>query len=244
MATFYEIKNLLHAPLEDVLLKLCPATFLKWLYDVNLRQLAETYPEALRPPDRTQVSGLDKTPKKPYLITLLLAVFRDKAIGRQFFETLPPETREVLAALTWERRVNLAALEKTLGRQIAEANPDERRTYYEPFLLPPEHGFLALVKSEESQWGYRSWQEKPKKEEYVLLLPDTIRKVFKALVTPPAGYELLPLDTVPDSAGSRYLCAEKAIADLRLVAEYIAQGHLKYTKAERVATPSLKALHQ
>ncbi|MCI0534650.1 MAG: hypothetical protein L0Z50_05425, partial [Verrucomicrobiales bacterium] len=33
-------------------------------------------------------------------------------------------------------------------------------------------------------------------------------------------------------------------ADLRLVAEYIAQGHLKYTKAERVATPSLKALHQ
>jgi len=34
------------------------------------------------------------------------------------------------------------------------------------------------------------------------------------------------------------------MADLRLVAEYIAQGHLKYTKSEQVAMPSLKILRQ
>lgn len=244
MAMFYEIQRLRYAPLEDVLLKVYSAPVLKWLYDVNLRQLAETYPDVLRPPDRTQVSGRDKTPKKAYLVALLLAVVRDKAMGRRFFETLPPETREVLAAVTWERHVNFAALEKTLGRQIAAANPDERRSHYEPFLLPPEQGFLVIVKSEESQWGYHSWNEKPKKEDHCLLLPDAIRKVFKAFVPPPTGYELQPLETVPDSAGSRYSCAEKAISDLRLVAEYIAQGHLKYTRSERIALPSLKVLHQ
>jgi hypothetical protein len=244
MAMFYAIGKLLHAPLEDVLQKLYPATFLKWLYDVNLRQLAESCPETLRPPDRAQVSGADQTPKKAYLITLFLAVFQDKAMGRRFYETLPLETREVLAAATWERRVNLAALEKTLGRQIAELNHDERRSSVEPYLLPQEHGFLSIVNSEESHWGYYSWNNKPKKEDYCLALPDAIRKVFQASVPPPAGYELLPLATVPDSAGTLYSCPQKGIADLRLVAEYIAQGHLKYTKSERVSLSSLKALHQ
>jgi hypothetical protein len=147
---------------------------------------------------------------------------------------------------TWERRANLAALEKTLELEIAAANPDERRAYYEPFLFPPAHGFLVHAKIENGRWAYGSWNEKPRKEDYVLLLPDTIRKVFQTLVQPPAGYELSPMDALPSSAAAAtvYSCAAKGIADLRLVAEYIAQGHLKYTKAERVAAPSLKALHK
>ncbi len=244
MASIHETESLLSLPIEVVLLKLYPVGFLKWLYDVNLRQLVETYPAVLRPPDRTQIFGLEKAPKKAYLTALLLAVCQDKEMGRRLFETLPPETREVLDAVTWERRMNLAALEKRLGRQIVVANPDERRANYEPFLIPPEHGFLVIVKSQESQWGYRAWNEKPKREDYCLVLPDEIRKLCKAWVPPPVGYELLPLDEVPDSAGSRYSCDRKAISDLRLVAEYIAQGHLKYTKSERVAMPSLKAIHQ
>jgi len=50
MAMFYEIEKLLHAPIEDVLLKLYPATFFKWLYDANLQQLVKSYPGALPQP--------------------------------------------------------------------------------------------------------------------------------------------------------------------------------------------------
>ena len=243
MAMFHEIQKLLPAPIEDVLLRLYPATVFKWLYDVNLRKLAETYSNALPQPERLRPLGADKAPKKAYLISLLLGVLRDQAMGRRFFETLPQTTREVIAAVAWERSANLAALEKTLGRQIAVANPNEQ-IYYEPFLLPPEHGFLAILKNADNQWSYSSGRDKPKKEDYCVLLPDAIRKAFKAFVPPPAGYELLPLDNVPASTGCLYSCAEKVIADLRLVAEYIAQGHLKYTKSERIAMPSLKILHQ
>jgi hypothetical protein len=243
MAMSYEIEKLLHAPIEDVLLKLYPATFFKWLYDVNLQQLAKTHPDVLPQPDRPRPSETDKAPRKAYLISLLLAVLRDQARGRRFFETLPEKTREAIAAVTWERRVNLAALEQALGYPVASANPDERRIYYEPFLIPPEHGFLVILRDVEDRWSYYSGQNKPKKEDYCLLLPDAIRKAFKAFVPPPLGYELLPLDHVP-AAHTQYSCAAKSVGDLRLVAEYIAQGHLKYTKSERIALPSLRTLHQ
>ena len=244
MAMLHEIGTLRDAPLEEVLLKLYPATILKWLYDVNLRELAETYPGALPQLDRTLTYGADKTPKKAYLMALLLAVLRDKTMGGRFFSTLPEPTRSVLAAVTWEKQVNLAALEQSLGCQIAVQNPEERRTFYEPFVLPPAHGFLLVGRSGDDRWYYYSRSDKQKKEDYCLSLPDEIRKAFRAFVPPPPGYELLPLDGVPASTGTRYSCAQTAIADLRLVAEYIAQGHLKYTKAERIATPSLKVLRQ
>ena len=240
----FEIEKLLHAPLQDVLLKLYPATVLKWLYDVGLRNLVEAHPEVLPQADRAKRSGADKTPKKTDLIELLVAVLGDKAMGSRLFEALPQASRDALAAVTWEKQANLAALETTLGRVIATANPDERRIYYEPFLLPPNHGLLVVLENHEDRWAYSYNRDKPKKEDYRLLLPDAVRKAFKTFVPPPPGFELLPLDKVPTTARCRYSCAQKAIADLRLVAEYIAQGHLKYTKSEKVGMPSLKSLRQ
>ena len=244
MAVDYEIEKLLKAPLEDVLLKLYPATVLRWFYDVGLRHLVETYPDALPKGDRAQRSGADKTPKKTGLIELLIAVLRDKAMGRRLFEALPQATRDVLAVVTWVRRANLAELEETLGRVLAVANPDEHRAYYEPFLLPPENGLLIVRKMRDDTWMSSYSRDKPKKENYCLVLPDAVRKTFKTFVPPPPDFELVPLDKVPASARCRYSCAQKAIADLRLVAEYIAQGHLKYTKSEKVAMPSLKSLRE
>ena len=244
MATFHEIEKLTHAPLEDVLLRLYPAAVFKWLYDVSLRQLAESLPNTPGQPKSARPSAADKAPRKPDLIVLLIRILRDKELGRRFFQLLPGPSRDVIEAATWERCVNLAALEKTLGLPIAMANPDTRRIYFEPFLLPPEHGFLALLKNAENQWDYSSARNEPKKEDYVLVLPDQIRNIIKSIVPPPLGFELLPLDEVPDSAGCCYSCGQKAITDLRLVAEYIAQGHLKYSKTEKVATSSLKTLRQ
>ena len=245
MAMFHELTKLLAAPLEDVLLKIYPAPFFRWLYDVGLQNLQETYPNVLPQPDRMQRVGTDRVPKKSDLIVLLLAALKDAALGRQLFAALPQATRDVIAAVTWERRVNLAALEQTLGHTIAAQNPDERRDHYEPFLLPPEHGFLVILKIAERQRHYFSARDRPKKEDYCLVLPDAIRQTFKALVPPPADFELRPLRDVPAaSASCRYACDQKAIADLRLVAEYMAQGLLRHTKSERVSLPSIKALHQ
>ena len=64
MAMFYEIEKLLSAPIEDVLQKLYPVTVFKWLYDINLRKLQETHPDALPQPDRASRFGSDKTLKK------------------------------------------------------------------------------------------------------------------------------------------------------------------------------------
>lgn len=173
-----------------------------------------------------------------------LAVLKDKPLGRSLFEALPQATRDAIAAVTWEKSATIEQLEQTLGHEIATVNPDRQRIYFEPFLLHPELGFLTIRKTRESYWHYSREQEKPKKQDYSLLLPDAIRRVFKAFVPPPPDFELRPQDDPSAKAGARYECGEKAIADLRLVAEYIAQGHLKYTKAERVAMPSLRAIHR
>jgi hypothetical protein len=180
MAMYFEIDKFVGAPMEEVLLKLYPVAVLKWLYDVNLRDLAEAYAGTLPQPDYPQPSDQDKAPKKAYLIQLLLAVLQDKAIRQQFFESLPQQTWLVIAALTWARRENLAALEKTLGQQIAVPNPDERRSYYEPFLLP-EHGFVVIVKKDENYWSYSSTREKAKKEDYCLQFTKSDRVVMPSL---------------------------------------------------------------
>lgn len=246
MAMPYGIDRLVDAPLEDVLLKLCPATVLKWLHEAALRQVVENHPAAFAPPapSPARPAKRDKAPAKLLLIPLFLRVLRDKELGRQFFAALPPPSRDLLAVVTWQRRVNLASLEQTLGREIATPNPDLRRVYYEPFLLPPEYGLLVIAPSRASRWDYRPPGENPRKQDYDALLPTAVRKAFQTFVPPPAEFDLVPLEQVPDTGLRHYSCAQKAVADLRLVAEYIAHGHLKYTKSERVVLPSLKSLRQ
>jgi hypothetical protein len=248
MASFHQMDNLKHASLEEVLLRLYPVTFLKWLYDVSLRQLAEAFPAALPPPDRSQRFGPDKAPNKACLVTLLLAVLRNPELGSRFLRALPNPTRAALAAAAWARRVNLAALEATLGVEVAKVNPEERRRYFEPLLLPVEHGFLALARDANGYSSYYAYgssdRTAPNKADFAVFLPESVRKVFRALVPPPAGFELEPIDNLPTTSGRLYACADSALTDLRLVAEYIAQGHLKYTKSEQVGLTSLKAVCQ
>jgi len=244
MPALHDIKKLLHAPLEDVLLKLYSVSFLKWLYDVSLRQLVEANPNTLPPLDSTQVSGKDRVPKKAYLVALVLAVLRNPALGRQWLAALPKPAQVVLTAACWEQRVNVATIETTLGQPVAHVNPDERRQYYEPLILLPEHGFLVVLANTQDYWGFYSYpgRAKPRKQDYSLALPDAIRVAFRAFVPPPKGYEIEPLDDLPAKAGQCYACGDAVFADVRLAAGYIVQGQMKYTKAGRLALPSVRAL--
>jgi hypothetical protein len=244
MITSYELQKYLSASLEDVLRKLYPAPLFKWLYEVTMRHLVETYPAAFPRPALERQAQADRTPHKPYLVELLLAILQNGTIGREFFGRLPPATRAALEVLTWEKYLNLAALEKAVGQPIVEVNPDTKRIVYEPFLLPAEHGFLFLLQNRKDPWDYFNRSGKPKKEDYLLLLPGAVRRAFKAFIPPPAGFALLPLDSPAEAIPNRYSCVDQIIFDLRLIAEYIAQGHLEYTKAKRLTVPSLKTLRQ
>jgi len=246
MVSLSEVETAMKAPLEIVLNRWYPTPFLKWLYLTNLRQLAEANPTTLPQPDRKDVSSPEKLPKKAYLSALLLLVLHDKELGRRLFETLPRPTRDVLAILTWSRQANVAALERDLGFQVVFPNPEERRRFYEPFFVPPEHGFILIQRDPPDRWGgyYGHSTQPPNTKDFAVSLPREVRARFRTFVPPQPGYDLLPLADLPADAGTRYDCASKAIADLRLVAEFIEQGHLKYTKAERVAMPSLRAILQ
>jgi hypothetical protein len=244
MAMFYEVERYLRAPLEDVLLKLYPAGTLKWCYEAGARAVLEAHPGALpQPPEpRRQLPG-QSAPKKAYLVSLLIAILRNPELGREFYESLPPSTRKALTAVAWERQVNLAELEKRLGLSIAYPNPDQRFSYQDPFILQPEHSLLVVRESRDRYYGYSS-EKALKPQDFKLVLPEAVRQVLKAWTPPPPGYELTPSSQDPAPPCQVYSCASKALPDLRLVAEYIAQGHLKYTKSEQVALPSIKALLQ
>jgi len=166
-------------------------------------------------------------------------------LGRRFFEALLRATQEGIRAVTWEPRINLAAFEQQIGEPVARANPDARRVWSDPFLQRPEHGLLVILRAGDyDRWYHGSTTNTPAKENYVVVLPDEVRKAFKAIILPPPGYELQPLKDIPASAARRFSCTDKAITDMRLVAEYISQGHLRYTKAETVAVPSLRFILQ
>lgn len=239
----YEISNLLHGPLEAALIRLYPATLYRWLYETCPEPFTAAVGASWPGGPKQNQSGLGKMPRKDVLVGLLQTVLSDAALGRRLFEALPVATRNVLAVVTWEKRVNLAELETRVGRKVAVLNPEKNRYYWEPFLVPPEHGFLCIVKVVESSRYFGAKEEPPKKADYAAVLPDAVRRAFRTFVPPPPGFDLAPVEGVPKSL-LRYACESTVVSHMRLVAEFIAQGHLKYGKSEQVAQSSLKRLRQ
>lgn len=243
MFTSYELDKLLHAPLADVALKMYPATFLRWLHAAGMGDLALANPDRLPQPPAAPRAAKPSVPKKDYLVALFVAVFERKEFAAALYARLPPVTQTVIAALTWERDTNLAELERAVGETIATLHPEEQRRYYEPFLIREEHGFAFLRRLREREWDYSPKPREPKKEDHALVLPEAMRRALHAFVPPPPDYELLPLEDVPAKL-RRFDCAAKAVDDLRLVAEYIVQGHLRYTKSEQVSTACVSKLQE
>ena len=70
-------KQLMNASLEDVLNKLYPAVFLKWIYEASLKRVAQDHSGILPQLNASQRYGKAQDPRKTYLVQLLLAVFRN-----------------------------------------------------------------------------------------------------------------------------------------------------------------------
>lgn len=244
MPSLDEVGSAMKAPLETVLNRWYATSFLRWLYQTSLRQLAEANPAALPQPERKDKDGPEKVPRKAYLCNLLLTVLRDQELGRQCYNSLPSPTRDLVLILTWSRQANVAALEREFGFPVVVPNPQQQRRWYEPFLVTPENGFCFVQRDPPCSWGYVGLNGAVERKDFAVALPHEVRARFRTFVPPPPGYELLFLDEIPADVGTRYECASTAIADLLLVAEFIEQGHMKYTKAERLALTSLRVIHQ
>jgi hypothetical protein len=238
--TYFTIQENIDEPLETVLFKLYPATFLKWLWETSLKDLVDAHHDLLPQGDDSEPCGKSKTPKKGALAMLLLDILEDKTLCTPFFESLPEATQSALSLLVWQGAMPLADAEETIGTPLADLNPDKRRWHFDAFITRPEHGFVCVLKNSEYGWGYRrSRNEEPDRSAFTACLPPAVRRALKVAVPRPADYQLLPLDQMADAC-MEYSCASRAVSDIKLVAEYIQQGHLKYTKAEKVSKPCVR----
>lgn len=242
MSANYTNRDSQHAPIEAVLLKLYTATFLKWLYEVALKDLALEHPDALPQLSASQRHGKARTPVKPYLIELTLAVLANEDLTRSMLDRLPKSVGKALAVLTWRGATPLDELELAAESAIADLNPEIRRWSYEPFLVRQEFGFIVFSKKDTYSYSYRMrLDDPPAKKDLLGELPQAIRNVFKKVFPPPDEYHLIPLDEIRDAI-FHYSRTAFAVRDMNLVAEYIQQGHLQYTKSEKIAKGSVKAI--
>ncbi|NQU39926.1 MAG: hypothetical protein HQ523_08250 [Lentisphaerae bacterium] len=240
MPTHFTQQENMDGPLEAVLFNLYPATFLKWIWAVSLERLVQAHPDTLRQVEDAQLHGKAKIPKKGYLAILLLEVLENREMCRLFYESLPDKTQAALSLLVWQNEMPLPDAEEALGIKLADVNPDKREWYYDPFVLRQEQGFVCLTRDGDRSWGYRYARDStPEKSNFQVCLPPALRRVLKPATPPPDDFELLPLDDMVDGA-MRYTCAQRAVSDMKLVAEYIQQGHLKYTKSEKISRPCMR----
>jgi len=236
-----ERKTLDRLSLEETL-KSYPAKFLVWLYDTILRDLAQDYSAALPQAVWKPIIGR-RTPRKPHLIGLLKAVLEDETLARCLITGLPGESLTAYRVLVWESEVNLEMLEAVLGTAVTAENLEEA-SRLNLLAMKEEFGFLIITPLPGHSYRFFTSTAKQKRGLCSAWLPAAIRKAFKPFFPPPPDYNLLPLVDVTDLPGRLFTCAGTAMADMRLVAEYIAQGHLKYTKTGRPTMPSLRNLHR
>jgi len=240
MPNDYGIKETQKASLEAVLVKSYPPPFLRWLYGIGLERIAHDHPALVQHRAAFPLLGKTGSPLKAVLVEVLGSALLDPTECLALFESLPESGQRALATIVWEGPTPLSVLESLLGKPMAELNPDKRRWHRDPFILHDEYGFGCLQRIRERRWlGYGVYEAPPDKADYAVYLPQSLVPLFKEAIPAPADYNLRPLDDM-DGSALRYTCEATAIRDLKLVAEYIQQGHLKYTKAEKLSKPCIR----
>lgn len=193
----------------------------------------QVYPLLRQPPP-------DKKPKKAVLIELLLDdVLKSEETLQALFKAMPDEVYTTLKQLVWDGDMELNSLESDLGFEITEKKTVKPRYHYERetvcFSLKP--GYWWMVLEEEASYSYRS------DARVIVRLPPAIRSRFKECMPTPPGYNLEPLPEPPKGLNT-FRCDETLAEDLRIVSDYIARGHLEYTKAEAIKKPCIRALEK
>lgn len=239
MLSDWEIRRLIKQPLDDVLKKLYSNSFMSWLYEAILEPLVNKHPELLSIATSASPMRAKKPPRKDDKVELLKTVLRDERLKFEFYALLPDPLKAALSALTWHGSRSMAAIELMTGEVVADLNPADNRQWHEPFIVRHPYQFICFLQKE--SYRYYGLQEFTKKTVYGHL-PNAIRQLFRGIIPPPPDYELLPLDEPPPEK-MRYVAAD-AIQELKAAAEFITQGHAKYTKNEQLSKVSVRKFRQ
>ncbi len=181
----------------------------------------------------------DKKPKKSILIEKLLEVFLNADALQSLLDSLPDEVYATLKQLVWGGDQELESLEAELDFEITQKRTVKPRYHYEEesVRVSLKAGYRWTVLEEQDSYSYRS------DNRVVVRLPPAVRSRFKECMPKPPGYNLEPLDSLPEGLKT-FRCDDTLAEDLRIVSDYIARGHLEYTKAEAIKKPCIRALEK
>ncbi len=198
------------------------------LYKQQLKPFLEQTPEFSK---LTKMIPEDKTPNKESLVRLLTRVYTDDEIFKRLLEFAPKPIAEMFNLLVWEGAARTDFLEEMFKVAIVK---QKKNLYGSPATkINPLYYFFGL--SHSYVYGY-SWQ---REQEFVVFVPDALRKRLKQIIAPPEGYHLVPETSEPDTAVifSDY---EKILQDLPIITEYFYLGDISFLKNGSPSKASLR----
>ncbi len=218
--------------IEEVFEKFYPVTELRPVYrDILLPSQGKTAP--------------DKCCNKSIIVKALLAMLKSPEEVEHFIAAMSPSLRKVLETLIWLGDIQLLKLEEDIGFDISDERMLGTRYYYyganNTEISRKEEFSLVVFKQMEQHNDRYKPNEISTKERISVQLPPALRSCLRKLLLPPRGYDPEPVVELPDGLMT-YRCDDALAEDLRVVADYIAHGHLQYTKAEKIKKPCIRAL--
>ncbi len=167
-------------------------------------------------------------------VDILCETFAYSGLVKVFYEQQSVLCKAALEIVVWYGRIDLATLEQQIGGLIsrkatgrmAYACPYELQGGFELFRLNPRR---------------RTYGVKATKEETVVFLPGALRRILRDTISPPPGYDLIPL---PEREKTQFShCSEVTVlTEIVQMAEYIDQGYLARKKNGQPSVRGLRDL--
>lgn len=158
------------------------------------------------------------------LAQMAAVLYCTKTAFQAFRESLTPEAREVLDTLVWEEKLSQKEIKELLRIDIVETS--DRKLYgggiQTIHQLKPEFAFFA-------NRNRNYWYSRANGADFLIWLPEDIRKVICQYYTPPKGATLQPLEEKPVSTYSYTSGETDIILELPRLFAFHDQGQIKVT---------------
>lgn len=209
-------------------------------YSYNADILRKIFARYLK--DLCDISRLNlKGEFKPHMlnkmqsIEALSAVFLDKDLFDKFLNNLPDTVRKVLFRLTWEGgHLDAALIEKEYSTPVIKKR-DKHLRYYQGNVMDILNDYLIIPVR--AQYGLYSNSVGSDYKYYFYLNPE-LSILFKKYLPKPRGYDLIFQDEIGDTG---FFCKnnDEIVSHINLLASYIKNGNLYYSKNGKILKSSL-----
>ncbi|MGR3218405.1 MAG: hypothetical protein ACUZ8H_01125 [Candidatus Anammoxibacter sp.] len=183
--------------------------------------------------------------KKAEQAKLLAEVYYSKKLFFKLLEKVDANVRSIFEILTWDKYVNVKALEERFRTKIMIGKANN---YYGSSDKTPDSKYQFFLYSFRYTCfgGYDSdggdYDDSYDDYEYFLYLDDPIREQFKNYFTPPAGYDLKPLNEVD----ANYVFEDNGniFDELPVYIGFLSQGLLEMGKNRQPLKNSFKRMKE